>query len=352
MSIQYTKAEAKQWAKKYFKGLEVPIFPSFTPDMMELDEDGIRHDVNQIIDNGFMSVLVAGEASGMTFEERKKFVEIANDEAKGRIHVSVSVIMDTIEQNVELLKCHEKAGGDMAMLGHPMMYDPESEEEIFRMYKYMCDETNLAITFYPARLKVKRYHPSGWPMSLMPRIAEIQNVTAMKLPGGSSIPFATQCFDLVGDQILVADPETDKWFTTVPKHGQQWAGAGPYFALQTPEDKSCVKMFNLLLEGKFKEAIEVNWKLKPFTDIAAAILSQVSYPETGIVCSMADKYCFWMNGGNGGIIRQPASRLFDYQKNTFRSALKAIGLTPREQEEEFMVGRVNYAKGARLRRFS
>jgi 4-hydroxy-tetrahydrodipicolinate synthase len=351
MALLYTKSEAKQWAKKNFRGLEVPIFPSFSPDMMELDEEGIRYDVNQIIANGFASVLVAGEACGMSFEERKKFVEIVNDEVKGRIHVSVSVIMDTVEQNVELLKCHEKAGGTLAMVGHPMMYDPLSVEEMFRMYKYMCDSTNLAIQFYPARLKVKRYHESGWPMSLLPRIADIPNVVAMKLPGGSSIPFVAQCFQLAGDKILVADPETDKWFETVPKNGQQWAGAGPFYALQTPEDKSCVRMFNLLLEGKLEEALEINWKLKPFTDQAASILSQVSYPETGIVCSMADKYCFWCTGGNGGILRQPVSRLFDYQKKTFKNALKAIGITPSENEEEFFVGRMNYAKGARLKRY-
>ncbi len=351
MALQYKRADAKQWAKQNFRGLEVPIFPSFTPDMMELDEDGIRYDVNTIIDNGFVSVLVAGEACGMSFEERKKFVEIVNDEANGRIHVSVSVIMDTIEQNIALLQHHEKTGGTLAMLGHPMMYDPESVDEMFRMYKYMCDSTNLAIVFYPARLKVKRYHPSGWPMSYLSKYADIENIVAMKLPGGSSIPFVSNCFEAMGDKILVADPETDKWFETVPKNGQQWAGAGPYYALQTSEDKSCVKMFDLLLENKIDEALEINWRLKPFTDIASSILAQVSYPETGIVCASADKYCFWCNGGNGGLIRQPTARLFDYQKKSFRSALTAIGLTPREPEDEFFVGRMNYAKGARLKRF-
>ena len=40
--MEYTKSEAKLWAKKNIKGLEVPIFPSFTPDLEKLDEDGIR----------------------------------------------------------------------------------------------------------------------------------------------------------------------------------------------------------------------------------------------------------------------------------------------------------------------
>lgn len=351
MALSFTKSEAKAWAKQYFKGLEVPIFPSYTPDMMEIDEEAIRYETNKIIENGFASVLVAGEAGGMTFEERKRFVEIVDDEVKGRIHVSVSAVLDSVEQNVEIMKVHEKCGGDFAMLGHPMMYDPQDKDEMLRMYKYMAGSTNLALVFYPARMKVKRFHPSGWVMDQMKEYADIPNVVAMKMPGGSSIPYVAQMFDLVGDQILVADPETDKWFEFVPKNGQQWAGAGPYYAMQTPETKYVVKMFNLLLEGKLEEALEINWFLSPFTAQAAAILAQVSYPETGIVQSMADKYCFWMNGGNGGPIRQPASRLFDYQKETFRNALRAIGLTPREPEEEFLVGRVNYDKGVRLKRY-
>ena len=60
MALEYTKKEAKAWAKKNFKGLEAVIFPSFTPDLSKLDEEGIRWDVNHIIDNGFISANVCG----------------------------------------------------------------------------------------------------------------------------------------------------------------------------------------------------------------------------------------------------------------------------------------------------
>jgi dihydrodipicolinate synthase/N-acetylneuraminate lyase len=83
MVQKYTKGEAKAWTRAHLRGLEAVIFPSFTPDLSTLDEDGIRFDVNQIIANGFASVLVSPESCGMTFEERKKLVEIVCDEAKG-----------------------------------------------------------------------------------------------------------------------------------------------------------------------------------------------------------------------------------------------------------------------------
>ena len=40
MALAYGRSEAKEWAKEHLKGLEAVIFPSFTPDLTELDEEG------------------------------------------------------------------------------------------------------------------------------------------------------------------------------------------------------------------------------------------------------------------------------------------------------------------------
>ena len=351
MDLPFNKAEAKQWAKENFEGLEAPIFPSFSPDLSELDEDGIRYDVNHIIANGMISILIASEACGMTHEERKQFIKIVNDEVKGRVHTSVSALLDTVDQNIDLMQYHEKTGGTFAMLGHPIMYDPESKEELYRNFKYMCDSTNLALQFYPGRLKVKRWDLSGWPMSTLPRIADIPNVVAMKIPGGASLTYTIECFHRIGDRVLVADPMPSSWFATMTKFGQQWAGAGPFYGSQTPEDQRNVKLFNALQNNDIEEALRLHWQNAPNAAAAGAAFANVNYPETGIVVAFVDKYCHWCNGGNGGLLRQPTGRLYDYQREAIRSGLRAIGFTPREPEEEYFVGRMNYAKGARLKRY-
>jgi 4-hydroxy-tetrahydrodipicolinate synthase len=351
MALQYTKSEAKQWAKESIKGLEAPIFPSFSPDLSELDEDGIRWDVNHIIANGMTSILIAGEVCGLTHEERKRFVSIVNDEVKGRANTSVTTILDSVEQNIDMLRHHEKTGGTLALLGHPMAYDPESEEEIYRNYKYMCDSTNLAIQFYPGRLKAKRFHPSGWPMELLPRIAEIENVVAAKITGSAPLTFTIEFFHRIGDRVLVADPSPSTWFVTVTKFGQQWAGAAPFYSTQTPEDQRNVKLFNALLKNDIDEALRLYWQSEANASASWSAYSHVNYAETGIISAYADKYTHWCNGGNGGLLRLPVGRLYDYQREAMRAGLRAIGLTPREPEEEYFVGRVNYAKGARLKRY-
>jgi hypothetical protein len=77
-----------------------------------------------------------------------------------------------------------------------------------------------------------------------------------------------------------------------------------------------------------------------------------SYFNTGIVNTLPDKYAQWLLGGNGGMVRQPmGQRLYDYQKDGIRARLTRLGVPLRENEEEFFIGRANYAKGARMKRY-
>jgi 4-hydroxy-tetrahydrodipicolinate synthase len=120
MALEFTKTEAKQWAKEKLKRLEGFIFASFTPDLSGLDEEGIRWDVQYLIANQLSCMLCAVETSAMTFEERKQFVEIVCDEAKDKIHVSMNVLQGTVEEDVEMMHHFEKDGGTFILLGHPV----------------------------------------------------------------------------------------------------------------------------------------------------------------------------------------------------------------------------------------
>jgi len=199
--------------------------------------------------------------------------------------------------------------------------------------------------FYIGRLHTYKLHHSYFPPDVIRRIAEIPNVFAMQVTGGSSIAVTVQAFELVGDQILVADPMPDRWLFTIPMYGQQWAGTGPFYNMQTPENPRMVRLWNHLVKGERNKAMDIMWESSrpgPTGSLAD------SYFHTGIVSCHNDKYAHWLVGGNGGTVRQPTGRLYDYQKEAMRAGVRAMGITPREPEEEFYVGRVNYAKGARL----
>ena len=48
--------------------------------------------------------------------------------------------------------------------------------------------------------------------------------------------------------------------------------------------------------------------------------------------------------GNGGAMREPAQRLNPMMMQSRKAALRAIGITPPENDEEFWIGRAGWAR--------
>ena len=59
-----SRNDRKEWGRQHFKGMENFVLPSFSPDLKELDEQGIRNDVRHAIRQGFGAT--TSTALGMT----------------------------------------------------------------------------------------------------------------------------------------------------------------------------------------------------------------------------------------------------------------------------------------------
>src|SRR5712692_7072055 len=99
--MEYTKANAKDWARETFHGVCNVIIQSYTADLKRLNEKGIRHDVRRNIELGFWGALLVSEA-GTTMAEMKQFMEIAVDEAKERHHFLLHGTFDTADDIVKM----------------------------------------------------------------------------------------------------------------------------------------------------------------------------------------------------------------------------------------------------------
>jgi len=163
MSIR--REERKEWARHALRGLENALMPSFSADLTELDEEGIRWDVRTAIAHGFFSTMCAVE-TGLTLAEQKRFVEIACDEARGRILVSFTLLQDSFEDSLELLAHAERCGASHALLGYPPAFRPEKPEEIVAATRRLADAmrptSSTSCAFIRARC------PSR-PMTRLPR---------------------------------------------------------------------------------------------------------------------------------------------------------------------------------------
>jgi len=331
------KRDLKEWAREHFRGYENVLVPSFSPDLAELDEAGIRHDVRQTIRHGFFSTLCSIE-TGLTFEEKKRFLEIAADEAGDEISVAFSLAGDTLEENIALLAHAEQVGCTHALLSYPHSFRPRTEDDIYAYSAAICESTNLGVYLFTSdKFAFHRFHPSGVPFSVIDRLVELDNVIAIKV-GGMDSGMITECFERYSGKVLVASLHLGLFPLTVRHYGQQWSGAWTVEALQTPEQPRAVEYFELLRAGKEDEAMQIYWSLAPALGTMGRLMAPLI--PTGAYHWPQLKYFQWLSGGNGGMTRQPCMRLFQRDLDAVKGGFRASGFEiTSDPDDAFFVGR-------------
>lgn len=218
--------EHRAWARQHMAGVENTTIPSFTADLSELDEAGIRLDVRQAKAHGFFSTLVATE-SGVSFEEAKRLVSIVADEAGQDLLVSTTLLFDSFVQDDEMLRHAERAGAHAVLLGFPANWRPSSVEEIYRVARALIDSTSLAVVLYPSdHFNFGRLAESEFPLEVMHRLVEdCPNVIAIKIGNPGHI---LACHSRYGDRVLLGNPVERLLPSSVLGFGMQWMGAGCY----------------------------------------------------------------------------------------------------------------------------
>ncbi len=341
--------EKKQWAHQHLKGMENVLMPSFSPDFKELDEAGIRHDVRQSIRHGFCSSTVS--ATGANAEQRKRLMEIVRDESQGKILTSL-IVGGSAESAIESLSWAEKMGCSHAMLMFPGNLQPQSEDEVYAHFRKIIDSTSLAILLYGSDVAaLRRFHPSGIPIGVFDRLADVPNVVGMKLTQPMNAATAYELCDRLSSRLILGPVNLD----LVPVLGKtypniQWSGEWIVEAVQSPEKPYAVEFIELAGQRRMNEAMKVYWRMQPLVEaiyeLQAPLLLHGSHPWAHM------KYHQWCTGGNGGLLPlKPAEYLpvLDARgRDRIRSAYRKAGITTVDRpEEEFIVGKMNYARGIR-----
>ncbi len=339
------RSHRKAWARDALVGVENALLPSFTPDLRDLDEAGIRHDVRQAIAHGFFSTMCACE-TGLTLAEQKRFVDIACDEAAGRILVSFTLLNDSFADSLELLAHAEAAGASHALLGYPQTFRPKTPDDIVRATQQLSEATNLGLVMYASdKFDFVRFHPSQIPFDAYDVIADLPNVVSIKVGFGDPAT-AFEAFERYGDRVLVnvGTPFLMGLFPMLRKaYGAQWFGGGSWEMWQSPDKPYVVDYHRAVMAGDADRARSLYWQLSRGNAIVMGSIARGG--DAGMYHWPFGKYIGWSVGGNGGPMREPAMRLMTPMTMSRKAQLRAIGIEPREPDDEFRVGRVRYAAG-------
>jgi 4-hydroxy-tetrahydrodipicolinate synthase len=334
-------SEKKDWAHEHLKGVGSLIFPSFSPDFMSLDEEGIRHDVRHSIKQGFTSCTVS--SNGASAEQTRRMWEIVRDEAAGKTG------MGALGGDLPFL---EKIGCNYTMMGYPRNAKAETEDEVYAIFRKLIDSTSMAVVLYGSPVEsLRRFHPTGIPLRVFDRLADHPNVVGIKLTHPMSAATAFEICERLSDRIIMGPCNFDHIPVLAKNYKNvQWSGLWITDALQSPEKPYAVEMMDLVTKRRFADAMKVYWQMQPLIqgiyDLQAPLLLHESHPWAHM------KYFQWVTGGNGGLLPlKPAQYLppLDAQsreliKNNFEKA----GIMPVQRaDEEFLVGKVAFAKGVR-----
>jgi 4-hydroxy-tetrahydrodipicolinate synthase len=335
---EYGRGEAREWAKANMRGVAGCLLPTLNSSLTAVNEAAILHDVRLEKEYGFWGTLLVSEC-GTTTQEMRQVVDIAVPEAhRLGLRTILLASFPTLDETIRMVQYAEGQGVDLVLVSYPLMFYPRTEQEVFDYTKAVADSTRLGIMLFCInQWNFGRLHPSSFSPALIGRlIDEVPNVVAIKNEiGGPGVGGIAEVFLRFKDKVVVSDPFEQNSPAWTQAFGMQFMGTSNYEYMggEVP------KYFALLQQRKLDEAMDAYWRLHPARRASAQVMETVM-PGGSLVHRQVWKYQYWLNGYNGGPIRQPHLRLNDNQMRTLRQGLVQSGITPAPGEDhEFFVGR-------------
>jgi 4-hydroxy-tetrahydrodipicolinate synthase len=209
---------------------------------------------------------------------------------------------------------------------------------VYAYTKAVADSTNLGIILFCVdQWNFGRLHPSTFSPALIGRLVEgVKNIVAVKNEiGHPGVGGIAEVFIRFKDKLVVCDPFEQNAPAWTMTFGMPFMGSSNYEYMAG----EVVRYFNLLQKKQFDAAMEIYWRLHP-ARVANSQIAGTFMGGTSLVHRHIWKYQYWLNGFNGGPIRQPLPRITDAHMRTLRQALVRSGITPAPGEDaEFYVGR-------------
>jgi dihydrodipicolinate synthase/N-acetylneuraminate lyase len=335
---RFGRGEAREWANEHLRGVAGCLSATLTADLSGLNEAAVRHDVRLEIEHGYTGMLLVSE-NGTTPAEMRRLIDVAVDEADGRILTILQASEPTLQANIDLIRYAEDAGVDLVLPSFPLTFYPLSEDEVHAYFKAMADATSMGMIVFAIHLwNFTRLHPSGFSPRLIGRlIDDCPNVVAVKNEiGAPGIAGISEVFERFRDRVVITDPFEMNAPAWVRAYGMQFLGTSNYEYL----GPLVPRMFSLLqTPGGYDEAMELYWKMHPARQANMRVMGD-AVAGTNLVPRMLWKYQGWLTGYNGGPIRSPQGRITDAQMTTLRGSLHASGVpVPDEPDAAFFVGR-------------
>jgi 4-hydroxy-tetrahydrodipicolinate synthase len=317
----YARSDAKAAARERFRGLWAATTTPFG-DAGELDTRALAADMDRLTGelavDGVFCAGVMSEFWALSSGERHQIVKAVVGAAQGRCQVIAHTGHHSVTETIELTRQAEAAGADFAVVINPY-YPGASDDGLYEWFSWLCRNVSIGIWLFDTR-----YAGVSLSLPLIDRLADIENVCGIKV--GRDHAHYLEVLRLVGDRILVCEPNEGTWLENMAAHGQRvfMSSAAPYL-YQIPEWRPMREYTDLALAGDFARAGEVAASLQPVRAVAAKWLHGEAARRIGSPVPYIKAWAGLL-GMSGGPVRPPLTQVPPDELSGLAADLAAAGL--------------------------
>ena len=294
---------------KEIRGIIPAVITPFTPDE-RVDEGAFRKVLHTMIDqgvHGLFPVGTGGEFFALTREEKERLMQVAVEEAAGRVFVMPNVGAITTRESVGLARHAEAVGSDAVSVVTPFFLKP-SQDELYEHYQAICRAVKIPVLAYNIP---DRTGGVALSVATVARLARtVANFAGIKDSTGDLTNSA---------EIIQACPPGFKVFMgrdTLIYGALLYGCVGAVAATANVAPGVAVGIYNAVQAGDLARARELQTKLSPVRKLFTVGSHPAGLKEAMVQLGVLG--C--------GTCRRPTMDLTPAQKDEVRKILKEIGL--------------------------
>jgi 4-hydroxy-tetrahydrodipicolinate synthase len=292
------------------KGTTVAMVTPFTKED-EIDEAGMRENINYLIDRGVDGLLAAGttgESATITHEEQRKMIDILVDEVNGKVKAIAGAGSNSSKEALGLVKYAENSGADAALVITPYFNKPQ-QHGLVEHYRMLEEKTNVPIIIYnvPSRTGI------DIDVETIVEIAKFEKIVAIKEANPNLDKLSATLKGLQDENVKDFMVLSGNDSLTLPMISLGAMGVISVVANVDPVRMS--QMVNSALEGDYKRASELHYKLYN--------LMNILFVESNPVPA---KDSMNLMGRPAGHVRLPLAPMKDENRVNLTKVLKDLDL--------------------------
>ncbi|MGZ7107689.1 MAG: 4-hydroxy-tetrahydrodipicolinate synthase [Methanobacterium sp.] len=278
----------------------------------DLNEEGIRDNINYFIDKGISGILAAGttgESATISHEEHRKLVDILVDEVNGRVTTIAGAGSNSSREALGLVEHAQDTGADAALVITPY-YNKPQPHGLYQHYKMLNDSTDIPIVVY----NVPSRTGTDIDVETIGKVANLDNVVAIKEanPDLDKVSKIIKKIEEVGetDKFVVLSGNDD---LTLPM--MVMGAKGVISVVGNVDPARMSQMVNYALDGDFEDAAKLHYELYD--------LMKVLFVETNPVPA---KTALNLMGRPAGHVRMPLAPLKEENESKLKTVLQNLDL--------------------------